>query len=243
MSLLNRILGRKRAEVEEEYKLFKGIYREQMPLLVAQGYKPATTEQIMQGRLEKTLAYNYYYDTSTGIFYAGNNQDKFKILPYSEVLARVNPKTSLYDGGIRQTEEEYESSNGIEFTRKDMILNQGLTEEEVIKHQGWLELANNNQALLQEYIQSTFKLFKYRNGEDKAMGFYIRNPEKVPNIRAVCLLRLDDRSDASDGYGLYEGARFVGVSEGTRKKYPTLPRPANAHELDTRTLPRPANSH
>jgi len=60
----------------------------------------------------------------------------------------------------------------------------------------------------------------------------------------VFLGGLDDWSVAYDGGGLdYSDAPLVGVSDDARKKYPTLPRPANAYELDTRTLPRPANSH
>jgi len=209
-----------RERVDQEYNLFEGTYREQMPLLVAQGYKPATAEQIIQGRLEDKISHNTYYNSATEIFYAGNKQDKFKILPYSEALARVNKETPLYDGGIEKTEEDYEQIEAREFTRKDIITGRRLTEEEAIEHQGWLALANNNQELLQKYIQSIFKQVKDNYQENEAMGFYIRDPQEVPNIRAVCLGRLVVRSDAYDWGGLSDYARFVGVreksAEGTR---------------------------
>ena len=203
----------KTAKVKKDYKLFEGIYIEIMHKLIEQGYQPLATAEIMQERLKHSLSYDNYYDTATGIFYAGNNQDKFKILPFSEDLTRVTPETEPYNGGIKQTEEEYEKTKAREFTRKDMILNERLTEEEASEHQGWLELANNNQELLKKYIQSIFKQVKDTYNEDKAMKFYIRDPQEVPNIRAVYLGKLLYRSGADGGGRLGGVARLVGVSE------------------------------
>ena len=203
-----------REKVKQDYKLFEGRYREQMSLLISKGYQPLTIGGIMQGRLEETLSYDTYYDTVTGIFYAGNNQDKFKILPYSEALARVNKTTPLYDGGIKQTKQKYEQIEAREFSRKEIITGRRLTKKEAIEHQGWLELAGGDKAFHERNVERVFKLFKdNKYGKDKAMSFYIRGPQEVPNIRVVYLGGLDGWSSAVGGCRLDYYARLVGVSE------------------------------
>ncbi len=200
----------------EQIKLFEGHYNKQMPLLRAKGFKPATAEEIQKLRLESKLSFDVYYDTATGIFYAGDNKDKFKIIPYSKDLANVTDKTELYNGGIKKTQEDYEKAKAQEFTRKNMILNERLTEKEVLEHLGWLTALNNNKELLEKVVEHVFKEVRNRYDESKAMGFYLRDAQKVPNERALYLDRFDGGwAGASGSYGLDDDARLVGVCEKT----------------------------
>ncbi|UZE94283.1 MAG: hypothetical protein IB618_01795 [Candidatus Pacearchaeota archaeon] len=193
-------------------KIFEGTYNEIMPSLRKKGFKPATAEEIQKLRLENQLSFDSYYDTATGIFYTGNNQDKFKIIPYSQDLANVTQETELYNGGIKKTQEEYENAKASEFKRKDMILGERLTEKEALKHLGWLNALNGNKELLEKIVEHVFKEVKNRYGEKEAMGFYLRNTQEVPDMRALhlCGLYGSHGAGASDFYDLEDGARLVG---------------------------------
>lgn len=193
-------------------KIFEGIHREQMPELVKAGYKPLTIAEIIQERLNNNLSFDEYYDSASGIAYL---EDKFKIIPYSQELVKITSNTPLHNGGIKLTPKEYEAIPAKESSRKDMPLNQRLIQEQVLEHQGWLELAQDKE-LLEKYTEQFFKQVKDRHNEDTAMGFYIRDAQDVPNLRAFYLNGLVSRSDADDWYALndYYDARLVGVREG-----------------------------
>ncbi len=171
----------------KQIKLFGGIYNKIMPSLRKEGFRPATAEEIEELKLNKQLSFDSYYDTATGIFYTGNEQDKFKIIPYSEDLANITQETELYNGGIKKTQEDYEKTKAQEFKRKDMILDERLTEKEALKHLGWLTALNGNKKLLEKVVEHVFKEVRNRYDESKAMGFYLRDAQKVPNERALYL--------------------------------------------------------
>ncbi len=197
--------------VAKQLRKFEGDYMEKMPLLVQVGLRPATMEEIMQLRLEETLSFDRYYDSSTGIAYAGDNKDKFKLIPSSKDLIGVNPKTELYSGGIILTPEQYQAIQAQELTREDALFNQRLTEKQVLKHPAWLAAVNNDKELLRDYTSEVFRLSRELYNKIVAMGFFIGDLEKVPNLHA---LNLDIISNSSDAYGdfyLYDDACLVGI--------------------------------
>ncbi len=206
-----------------EIKKFKGIYRKQMPLLIQAGLTPATIADIMKLRLEGKLSFDEYYDTASGIAYAGKSKDEFKIVPYSKTLTQTNPATELYNGGAKLSQEDYKKTKGRKLTRKDMIVGERLTQKQVLQHLGWLSLAKNKK-LLERYAEEIFRRVYDNCKEEKAMGFYIRNKQEVPNIRACYLVRLSLVSYAGDGCVIDNDARLVGVqkksAEGTLQKFP-----------------------
>jgi len=209
----------------EEIEVFEGIYREQMPLLVSEGFEPATAEKVIEKRFDGKLSFDIYYDTSTGIFYAGNSLDKFKILPCSKDLAEADKNTLLFKGGVEKTEEQYELEDLREFTRKDMILRRDLSEQQALNHVGWLATLNGNKNLLGRLVEHVFRQVKDKLKEDKAMSFYLRDIRGKPNIRPLCLLDLLLRHDGRGRANVYDDndlgfgyARLVGVSGSAEDK-------------------------
>ncbi|MEK6886559.1 MAG: hypothetical protein AABW88_01885, partial [Nanoarchaeota archaeon] len=94
--------------------------------------------------------------------------------------------------------------------RKDLKLNERLTEKEARSHPLWNALAENKRRL-DSYVQNTFKLGKDKFNYAEMMGFYVPNDSK-PILRAVVLYRLGNRSLAYGDRSLDNyNARLVGV--------------------------------
>ena len=196
---------------------FSGIYYEQMPLIVTRGMGAATAKEIAQLGLAGDIYFHFYYDTSTGIFYPGHDQDRFKILPFSKDLAGITFETLLHIGGIWKEDEDYEASRGREFTRKDMILGRRLTEKEALSHAGWLASFDRDEKLLERFVQRVFKDAMDRYGIKDAMGFDLRDTQGFPSIRALFLVGLEGASCAHDGHDLYSNTCLVGLYEESAK--------------------------
>ena len=87
---------------KKDYTLFKGSYNTQMPLLVSQGFRPLTTRDIMQYRLQALQSkdkyeidfwLNDYWDSVTGLAcYNGN----LIVDPNSQELLNVNQNIRHY---------------------------------------------------------------------------------------------------------------------------------------------------
>lgn len=199
------------AQPQQKPEIFEGNYRKEMPHLIAMGLKPATVGDIMELGLLEELSSHFYCCTSSGIAYAGNNRDKFKIIPYSQNLAQTTPETNIYSLRISLTPEQYDKIPEEELTREDMIIGRGLKEQEVLEHSGWLKLAGNRE-LLENYTERVFRsIQQFLHGEKGAMGFYIGSPKEVstPNLRLFLLEGV--RSDVYDIRFLYGDARLVGL--------------------------------
>lgn len=196
-----------------KYRVFDvGKYNEVMPKLKADGLQPATLTQIARGRLDNDISFDIYCDTSSGIAYAQNNQDKFKVLPFSQQLADITPETELFKGAIRLTLEQYKKLQPQEFSRKDIITRRRLTQKEAEDHAGWLALFDGDQEMQEKYVERVFREVRNRYNEREAMGFYIRHQQKDSCLRPVFFDGLYGRSDASDYYKLRDvSARLVGV--------------------------------
>lgn len=205
---------------KQELKMFNGVYSVEMPKLVRAEFKPLTIGEIMQARLDGILSFDgMKYDSVSGIAYL---EDKFKIIPHTQELEKINPNTILYDGGIKLTPEEYESIQAREFSKKDMILGQRLTQEQVLKHLGWNELVGDK-ILLEKYAEQIFKQAKDDN-KSEWMPFHLtrnRAQNIIPSLRSFFLSSLYYMSCISDwnyldntvfsGTGI--AASLVGVRE------------------------------
>ena len=201
-----------------EYKKYDGYYSmlEQMPLLLQEGYKPASLNQIAKLTLEGGLDFNSCYDSSSAIVYAGGAQDIFKLLSFSQAIEWLNPKTQLYFGGVPITQTEYESLDGKEFSGEDMILNEWLTKEQVLDHMGWLTLFSYDKDLLEQYVTEKIKLMRTGQGKKtKTMMFHFRNRgnnDNLPYLRSVRTDGLFGGNVVGGGHDFnYFSARIVGV--------------------------------
>ena len=217
----------KERRAEQKYNLFKGIYREQMPQLISQGYQPLTIEGIMKRRVqaiktneEKDFWLNNYFDTPDGIAYSPNGN--ILVVRNSDLLRAINQDTRLTKtGALPLDQEQYEeltrSNQG--FTRKELEkagINKWLKPDQVKIHP-LLQALSNNQELLDEYTELISREAKEQFNYDEIMGAYVGayvgDIPKDYNLRAVFLGWLDVRSDAYGGDGLGGDARLVGVSE------------------------------
>lgn len=198
----------------KQIEVFRGIYREQMPILVQRDLVPTTIADIMKLKLEGKIPFDEYYDAVSGIAYAGNNKDEFKIIPYSKILAEANPNTRLYsDKGAEITPEYYDKIKATKFTRKDMPMDKRSTEKEILKHLGWLELAEYKE-LLAKYAEELSRRVYDRYEEREVMVFRISDLQEVPNIRPWFLGQILGRSVAYGRYGLiHHLAHLVGASK------------------------------
>ncbi len=186
------------------YGIFVGGYMVDMPLIVARGLTPATAEQVTDLRLTGELEFYTFYDTATGIAYSGGKQDRFKILPFSEDLAKIRASTALFNGGIRRSQDYYDSLGGREFTRRDMILGKRLKEEDALKHEGWLAALNDNQDLLERLVDHVFRELHNRGFIPEGMPFCLRDEQAIPSIHALLLTDFYDGVGARDSRELHE---------------------------------------
>ena len=223
MSLLNRILGREDEGKVKIEKLFEGTYREQMPLLVAQGYQPLTIEEIMERRVkaiktneEKDFWLNNYFDTPDGIAYSPNGN--ILVVRNSDLLIVINQDTRLTKTvALPLDQEQYKelrrSNQG--FTREELEkagINKWLKPDQVKSHPLWQALSNN-QELLDEYTELISREAKEQFNYGEIMVAYVGVILKEYNFRAVFLDGLIGRSGAYDRYWLDYVAHLVGVSE------------------------------
>ena len=191
-------------------QVFEGVYKRIMPELLKSGFRPLSPADIMDKRLESdsSLSWDSYFDTDTGLT---ATTKKVQVLPRCKLLLDSNPDTKLVDNGIALP-EDYDG-NVTTFDRRELILNEQLTEKQALAHKGWLALAGNDQNRLARYVEKTFRLGKDRFRYNEMMDFYVPEDRK-PIVRGVILDRLDDGSNA-DGDGNLDGddARVVGVRD------------------------------
>jgi len=167
-----------------------GTYVEQMPSLISEGFAPLRIREIIELILEGRISFLSsipFFDSVSGIAYAGDKQDKFKIIPCSQDLERINLQTKLAFGGKEFTQEQYYQIMNEEFSRQAMPLNRDLTEKEALEHLGWLELVEGDRKLLEKYVEYAFRQALNKWGMREAMEFRVDDPWKISNIKD-CLL-------------------------------------------------------
>ncbi|MBI1969231.1 hypothetical protein HYS48_00935 [Candidatus Woesearchaeota archaeon] len=209
-----------------KYDIKEGRYIDAMPALRAAALRPLSTAEIMKARLDafetkdsELRAYlmegwhDYYLDTPDGIAYHGNG---VKVVREAPLLLGITPQSSLRNGALVLTPEEYAALEGEEFTRERLEkagLNDSLSKRQVLNHPVWRALARGDKALLREYRDMVFAEGKRRWQYDSAMGIYVLG-ETEPSLRAWVLDGLDYGSNAVDRRRLDgRDARLVGVRE------------------------------
>ena len=187
-------------------ELFEGDYRTKMAELRQAGYTPWSTENIMDARnavSAKHTRWHNYVDTDFGI--AGSKREIY-LMPHSERLRAVTPRTILTEGWLHFDSEDAAKR----YNKSDLILDRDLTEKEARASPVWLDFAAGNQKRLDKYVKNTFRFGKDKFNYDTMMGIFVPEDEVE---RAVVLGRLGYGSGAV-GDRLYGDARFVGVRGG-----------------------------
>lgn len=201
-------------------KTFYGRYKEQMPLLIQEGFQPYTFRDVMQKRVEALNSkneeqikfwLNQYFDTSTGLAYHNGN---LIVIPDSDLLKSINSNSEIKDRSLILTPEQYNKlSEQYEVIKRNKVkIEKSLTKEEAKNHKLWLNLSGNDQALLNEYADLIFAEAKKTYKYDENMGVYLSNDQKDPALRAWYVVRLDCGSDADALVALVNDyARLFGV--------------------------------
>lgn len=193
-------------------QVFEGQYNHKMNELIDAGFTPWSTEDIMRARNTVLSDHNLWDNSIYTDFGIARIENKLYLAPHSVRLRAVTPKTILTNGGLPLSVNTFDLVKT--YNISDLILNRDLTAEEARGSPVWLDFADNDQNLLDEYVDNTFRFGKDRFGYDNfGMGIFVLQ-EKKPVERAVMLNRLSYRSLAYGYVHLGNYARFVGVRRG-----------------------------
>ncbi|HIH34687.1 MAG TPA: hypothetical protein HA223_05495 [Nanoarchaeota archaeon] len=217
-----------------ELLLFEGgSYLDQLQDAIAEGFKPATIGQVARLRLEGSLSCDNYFDTGSAVVYAPDKKDEFKLLPYFPEVIQMNLPIMTHEGGFNLTPEKYESIQSSEYSRGEFPINQRLTEDQVLIHQGWIDLFKGRNDLLQEYTEKVFKFVKDEHNYERAMGFYVGEEQKTSILNPITIDHFQIAYPELNGGGSSVGGGAVTFNYHSRlvavRKAPKAPK--NSSEL------------
>lgn len=187
--------------LDPRHQVFEGRYNAIMPELLRLGFEPQSPADVMDvqnaavGTPFEEVVWETGFDTDFGI--AGTSE-KVYALPHSPRLRTITSQTKLVDYGLPLLENDLPV--GVKtYDRRELILNQDLTEEQARTHPLWFLFADGNQGRLDRKVENTFRLGRERHQYTKMMGIYGISSGEIPIERSVFVLRLDVRSRAG-GY-------------------------------------------
>lgn len=206
--------------IQKNYKVFEGRYNTQIPLLVQKGLQPLTVKDVMQYRLQALQSkdkneidfwLNQYWDTITGLAY---HDGKLIVVPNSQELLNINPDSKLYNGSLMLSKEQFEdlSKKHEVIKRSKVKTGKSLTKQEAKSDPIWIQLAQEDKHLLNEYTDAISTKAKEVYNYDENMGIYLPNDQENPVMRDWFLRGLYGRSYADTWDNLdYDDARLLGV--------------------------------
>jgi hypothetical protein len=202
--------------------------------------------QNLEARIEDSGLFNNWIDSKTLNLYSHNekyNKNSFKIDNSFDLNKIVNSEVSS-NGSIKVSKNDYTASKGTAFIvfnsnyairtdkyKKGMTLqevkkaggfkiNEQLTPEEVLTHDGWLELAvGKENAAEDDYENALILLKKYVSaakqnkcfGSGTGMGFYVQTDSKENMARPWGVDNRGNDSGADNRYSFNNGGRFLRV--------------------------------
>lgn len=220
------------------YKLFNGVYCDVMPRLAAEGLVPTSVRLEMERRVavrgtpNERGVWGRCCDTGDGI--VASRTGAVKIRLQSPDLQDVRRGMPLVDYGIGHTDAAYERIEAAEISleRVARTFNRHLSPAEVVAHEGWLQIVNDDTALLRAYRDALFSLRKeLGHTREKGMGLWTPRPTPgAPVERALWIGRLSPSDCSYQGgilaSGLVYAARLAGVQPA-----PTPPPPSHRKSL------------
>ncbi len=174
--------------LRKKYETFPGLSREQMPKLLANNRYPMSSAEIFELRVKESTRFlwNSYVKVGDLAAYDGSRSDEQEIkfiltttrAGVTDIgkfaLGLINKKSKYTGGGLdltraydslanKEAANAYEALQGngvIAVKRKDIgILNQLLTQEQVLNHKGWRILARHRDEVPKEFAED-FEVFK-----------------------------------------------------------------------------------
>jgi hypothetical protein len=159
-------------------------------------------------KLNELRLLNTWLDSNCAILY--NGKGKAKIIHNCKELTNIDPKHN--SATIQSNYDKYQIDNidvfEINLKNKKNKYNESLNYEEVINHEGWLALFQNNKELLQKYAKLTLDNLE----DNKGMKFWIKQNSREGELRTLCINFMNYNSDAIGSNDLNYIARFAQVT-------------------------------
>ncbi len=155
-------------------------------------YRPLTLGENLRARIVDARAHNNNIieapswiclnDSCTAIIYGSDG--KFKVQKISRDLLDLAPdfRQSFVQG--RYDAVGTDNVNAMEFERRGVKYDVGLTQEEVLRHPFWRFVADGNASTLQEYTQLQWA---GKPAGYKGMGVWLRDSPQNGELRALCV--------------------------------------------------------
>src|SRR3989344_7519757 len=169
--------------------------------------RPLTFKENVQARLAQYAAtgragslWSSWLDSCSSIVYKGGST-KFKIVRLSSHLLELPSSFRQSLLGVN-----YGDFAGPQLDLQNDIYNQPLTQEQVVKHEGWLAVFEGDKDLLKEYAALVFGLLN----RNTAMQFWVVQNSAQDQLYALGVVDLVDNSDCN-GCGSLMLSRFARV--------------------------------
>lgn len=231
--------------VREKFKDFDGRIKEQMPLVLADSRYPMFITELFGQRAQgrgisryidtgDLVAYNGpKSDVQEIKFILTANKEGLTDLG-RHALSLINPNSGYINQAVnlndavdatgKKISGAYETLQGngvITLKRKDFgIIDTPITLEQFLNHKGWRVAVRHPDEVPKEFAEDFERAKEYAgrlvfSRYNNAMGMYLASGEKVPTLRAWCVVGLGDYrgSYASGNWDLDSGGgRLVGVA-------------------------------
>ncbi len=170
---------------QSRYKLFEGSPIDQMSNLFAEGYLPATFEDVLRFRREslkeetkdKDLLWDSHLWTGDAIAYHSDKRAKMVRLDQVTTLLReLDLNSELSNGGLTLTEEQYENFEGTEITDATKI------PDDVTKNEILIHLARSSSSL-SDYVADASAERKKKGLDEKVLGVWMSDIPNTPILR------------------------------------------------------------
>ena len=170
--------------------------------------RPLTFKENIQARLAQYAAtgragslWSSWLDSCSAIVYKGGST-KFKIVRLSSHLLELPSSFRESLLGVN-----YGDFAGPQLDLQNDIYNQPLTQEQVVKHEGWLAVFEGDKDLLKEYAALVFGLLN----RNTAMQFWVVQNSAQDQLRPLAVYNLGIDSDCGGFRDLDGGGRFARV--------------------------------
>lgn len=151
--------------------------------------RPLTFKEIVEARLDdlkKTgrfgVLWHNWLDSCSGIVYKANSS-KFKVVPLCVGLLSLQAPFRQRFLSVRYG--DFKGRGVVELDTVDDVYNQFLSQDQVIKHKGWLAVMENDKKLLRQYAEVVFDKLNC-----DCMRFWVVSNPVQDQLRALCAYNL-----------------------------------------------------
>jgi len=152
---------------------------------------------------DRLILFDTLSHSCTGVAYSSRNEEDFMIIPVCKELITLPKNFSEYCIQLNYSSLQ---GKGFVLKRSHTKYDEQLTESEVITHPAWIAAVQEDIILLCTYTAIVFK--QMSNGEDKLMGFYLKDKIYRDQLRSLFVLNRYNDSGALGGHNLINTVFF-----------------------------------